>query len=148
MAAQNISSATIDDFATTETHAPFANVLPVYTNIVKGTPAVVHSIDDGGPNATDGDSNKLGAHAFLRYVAQTSGNVTITVTTANPNADKDPDFQMYRSGVPILPGAVGQSDSSNALRNEVASNIAVTAGTTYVIDAYDCANGCSTVQAP
>jgi hypothetical protein len=146
VAAQNINSATVDDFATTESHAPFANVLPVYAEIFRGTPTVVHSIDDGGPNATDGDHNKLGARALLRYVAQSSGNVTITVSTSNPSADKDPDFRMYRSGVSILSGSLGQSDSNNALRNEVAPNIAVTAGITYVIDAYDCANGCTSVQ--
>jgi hypothetical protein len=146
VAAQNIDSATIDDFATNETHSPLNNVLPVYTSIVKGTPVVVHSIDDGGPNATDGDGNKLGAHAFLRYVAQSTGTVSITLTTSNPDVNRDPDFQMYRSGVQILPGAVGQSDSSNAEHNEVASGISVTSGTTYIIDAYDCANGCSTAQ--
>jgi len=150
VAAQNISSATIDDFATTETHAPFLNVLPVYADIFRGTPKIVHSIDDGGPNATDGDHNKLGAHALLRYVAQSSGNVTITVTTSNTSFEADPDFVMYRSGVPLSLGLCDQNPigqcAPNAQRNEVATNVAVTAGTTYVIDAYDCANGCTTVQ--
>jgi hypothetical protein len=66
------------------------------------------------------------------------------------NASADPDFVMYRSGVPLSLGSCGSNPVGqcppNAQRNEVASNVPVTAGTTYVIDAYDCANGCNTAQ--
>lgn len=140
--AQNIDSSTIDDFATTETHQPFANVLPLYTNITKGTPVVVRSLDDAGPNDTDKFHNRLAAHAFVRFVAPSTETVTVTVTTSNSASTADPDFYVYRAGAFVL---AAESESPAPLHNEVAT-LNVIAGATYIIDAYDCANGCSVVQ--
>ena len=93
-------SSTIDAFATTETNAnvptPFlpADILPVYSTITAGGPAVpVRSVDDAGATY-----NKLGNRRFLRFTANASGNVTVTVTTSNATADADPDFIVWRAG--------------------------------------------------
>jgi hypothetical protein len=136
VAAQNIDSATIDAFATTETHAPLPNQLPVYTNIVKGTPVVLRNTDDAG------HYNKLGNHRFLRFVPLASETITITLTTSNPNGtEADPDFLIYRDGEPFG----SSTQPPNAQRNEVASG-PVTVGSEYILDVYDCANGCGDVE--
>jgi len=137
--AQNVVSSTIAAFATTETNVPSpllsADVLPVYTNITVGGPAVqVRSVDDEG-----GTYNMLGNRHFLRFTPNTSGNVTATVTTSNAAGTADPDFVVYRSG------SVVTIAESSVVGIETDS-FAVVAGQTYLIDAYECANGCSSAQ--
>lgn len=136
VAAQNIDSATIDAFATTETHAPLPDLLPVYATITKGTPVTVRSVDDFG------HYNKLGNRRFLRFVAPASETITITLTTSNPNTGSaDPDFLIWSEGE-LVGAAAGPP---NGQRNEVASG-PVTLGTEYILDVYDCANGCSDIE--
>jgi len=137
VAAQNIDAATIDAFATTETHSPLPNLLPVYASITKGVPVVVRNTGSALQHY-----NKVGNHRFLRYVAPASETITITVTTSNPNAaEADPDFLIFREGA-----LVGSATSPpNSQRNEVASG-SVTAGVEYILDVYDCANGCRDVE--
>ena len=130
LAAQNIDSPAINAFAIGETHAPFANILPIYTSIVPGTPVVLRSTDDGGYY------NKAGNHRFLRFVPATSGQVTMTLATSNPNPARDPDFRIYRSGVWVVDGTDPPTEYPET------ETFNVTAGQTYIIDAYDCANGC------
>ena len=69
-------------------------------------------------------------------MAPTSKTVNVSVSTSNASGDRDPDFVVYRSGVRQSfnsedPPAVTETGTFNA-----------TAGVTYIIDAYDCANGC------
>ncbi|MEO6080017.1 MAG: PKD domain-containing protein [Steroidobacteraceae bacterium] len=134
VAAQNINAASIDAFATAETNAPFPNMLPLYANITRGGgPVIVRSIDDGG------HFNKAGNGGLLRFVATSTGPVTVTLTTSNPAVNSDPDFFVQRSGILVALGDDGAPQPETETFN-------VTAGTTYVINAYDCANGCDTVQ--
>jgi hypothetical protein len=144
VAAQNIDSAGIDAFATQETHAPtnpatqvaIPNILPVYTSILRNVPVVVRSTDDAGRY------NKVGNHRFLRYTAEATGTIVVTVTSSNPDPNADPDFVVERAGIAIG----GATNPPNGQRSDVSNAISVTQGTEYIIDAYDCANGCSTAE--
>lgn len=131
--AQNIDASAIDDFASGETNAPFSNVLPLYTSISVGSPVVVRSVDAGGRH------NKAGNHRLLRFVPPLSGEVTITVATSNPSADRDPDFVVLRSGTIVV-------EAGDPPAAAEAADVEVVAGQTYIIDAFDCANGCSGPQ--
>lgn len=129
---QNINSAGIDSFASNETSSPYAATLPVYSNIIRGGgPVVVASTDDGGRH------NKAGNRRFLRFTATSTGPVTVTMTTSNVAGDRDPDFLVRRAGALV---AAGTNSSAEYPETETFN---VTAGSTYIIDAYDCANGCS-----
>lgn len=132
VAAQNIDATQIDDFATGETHAPYADAVPLFTDVSIGSPVVLRSVDNGGRH------NKLGNHRFLRFTPPSSRTVTVAVATSNPATDSDPDFAVYRRGVPV---AIGEDFPGTETES-----FAVSGGQTYVIDAYDCANGCSTAQ--
>ncbi|MET0282040.1 MAG: PKD domain-containing protein [Steroidobacteraceae bacterium] len=127
--AQNIDSPTINAFATNETHAPYAGTLPLFTDISVGAPVVVRSINDGGIH------NTAGNHRLLRFTPVDSRTVVVTMTTSNTATDADPDFRVFRSGVPVGQG-LGPGGPETA-------EFHVTAGIPYVIDAYDCANGCA-----
>jgi hypothetical protein len=127
---QSISSVT-DEFGTGETNhggAPAAtDTLPVYTTITPGTPVVIRS------SAPFGTYNTIGNHRYLRLVLATARNNTrITVTSDGP----DPDMYVFRQG-----------DFISQLSGEVAGNentgpYNAPAGT-YILDVYECANGCS-----
>ncbi len=131
--AQNIDTPAIDAFASNETHAPFSNVLPIFTSITPGVPVVVRTSDDAG------HYNKLGNRRLLRFVPTTPGNVTVSLSSSNPAANVDPDFEVLRNGATVAlgtdPPAAVQTATFNA-----------TVGSTYIIDVYDCANGCSDVE--
>lgn len=134
LAMNNMIGATMDAFATTETNSPMADILPMYTNITLGTPVTLFSSGSAGP--PDRRYNKAGNRRFVRFVPAFSGNVTVTVTTSNPNANRDPDFVVYERGNPVSIGRDPPAASE-------AKTFSVQAGLTYIIDAYDCANGCS-----
>jgi hypothetical protein len=133
--AQNIVSPTITAFATTETNVPTplssTDILPVYTLVTPGGASVqVKSIVDA-----EGDTyNALGNRHFLRFTAASTGPVTVQVSTSNVTA-ADPDFYVWRAGTLV---AVGED--FGAVESQTFN---VTAGQTYVIDAYECSNGCS-----
>jgi hypothetical protein len=114
--------------------------LPLFANITRGGgPVIVRSIDDGGR------SNKAGNRSFLRFVPTQSGVVTLTLTTSNTATDRDPDFLVWTGAglITRIPVAIGTEDSTEYPETET---FAVTAGQTYLIDAYDCANGCGTAS--
>jgi len=134
VAAQNIDASLINAFATSETHTPIPGTLPLFTDIGLGTPVVVRSFDDGG------HYNRLGNHRLLRFTPASSGSVTIRLTTSNPDPNADPDFMVYRAGTRV---AAATSPPPQAAET---TSLSVTAGSTYIIDAYDCANGCSAVE--
>lgn len=131
VAAQNINPSGIDAFATSETNAPFPGMLPLFPSIAaNGNAVVVRSLDDGG------HYNKAGNSSFLRFTPSSSGLVRISVTTSNPAADADSDFIVYRSGVRILTAVDGLTRTQQG-------NLLADPNSTYIIEAYDCANGCS-----
>jgi hypothetical protein len=134
LSAQNINSGAIDAFATTETYLPYpAMTLPLIPTITKGGgPVVVRSIGDANRHY-----NKAGNRALLRFTALSSGPITVSLTTSNLAADRDPDFYVRNNGT-LFWGGVNSS-----LEYPETETFSVTAGQTYIIDAYDCANGCS-----
>lgn len=132
LAAQNISTVT-DAFGTGETHVPTpvaaAAALPLYTPITVGGPSVVlRNVDDAGRY------NTLGNRRFLRFTLPTARTITITVSSSN-TANPDPDFLVYRNGAFLRLGF----DPPPQPETETINNAA--AGD-YLIDVYDCANGC------
>jgi hypothetical protein len=131
MAMNNIVGATMDAFATTETNAPVANILPLYTTLAPGTPAVAFSTGSAGDNRY----NKAGNRRFYRYSPAATGPVTISLTSSNANADRDPDFIVINQGNAIALGW----DPPAATETEAVN---LQAGQTYIIDAYECSNGC------
>jgi hypothetical protein len=142
VAAQNINSAGINAFASNETNAPFPNMLPLMASITLDGPAVVvRSIDDGG------HYNKAGNHGFLRYTAASSRDVKLTLTTSNSSADANPDFVVFRGSPDGVSFGGGLYANGTATTPQPEVRIfPVIAGKTYVIDVYDCANGCSAVS--
>jgi len=136
VAAQNITAANMDAFGSTETHVPTGvasiGALPVYTNAtVGGGPVILQNVNDAG------QYNKLGNHRFVRFTVAASQLVTIRVDTANPAADADPDFQLFRNGDSIIPFPGGQGSTVGTETFQITLQPA-----TYVLDVYDCANGC------
>lgn len=138
VAAQNITSATMDAFGSTETHTPTGvptiAALPVYTTAtVGGGPVVLQNVNDAGLY------NKVGNHRFVKFaVGPGSQTVTITLTTSNPSTDADPDFQLFQNGVSKIPFPGGRSPAVGTETYSLTLQAA-----TYVLDVYDCANGCS-----
>ena len=137
MGPQNIDSAAITAFATGESHQPIAgvNLLPLYTDVVPGTPVVLASTNAAGTY------NKIGNRRFLRFVSQAGTHTyRFTVTTSNPDPQRDVDFIIYRTGLTIVSAESPPSQSGET------ADVQINGAATYIIDAYDCANGCSTPQ--
>ncbi len=133
VAAQQITTTGIDAFATTESHVvpgvPSLATLPLYTNISVGAgPVTVATSDDAGLY------NKAGNHRYFRFTPTSSGTVNISVSSSNP-ATPDPDFVVYRTGTTVL----NEDDPPPQPEN---GTLTVNANTTYVLDVFDCANGC------
>jgi hypothetical protein len=140
VSAQNIRFSDIDAFATTETFVPVPpfvqniDVLPVYATITAGGgPVIVRNVDDAGRQ------NALGARRFLRFTPAGGGSRTISVSTSNPDVNADPDFLMQRAGTYVLAEEDPPPQPETGATNFVG-------GTTYVLEVYDCANGCNTAQ--
>ncbi len=131
--AQNISAAAIEPFGSTETRLPASvpnnAVFPLYTTAtIGGPPVVLRTVNDAG------QTNKLGNHRYVRFEVATPRSVTITLSSSNPSASVDPDFTVWRSGVFVRAGfdvAPVETETFTA-----------SAGT-YLVDVYDCDNGCS-----
>ncbi len=141
VSAQNINSAGINAFATNESNFPTPGVpqiaaLPIYTTATVGGPQVVlRTVNDAGPNMADDSGNKLGNHRFIRFTSP-GGMRTITATSTNPN-NRDVDFQVYRLVPPFEIAAAG-TDPPAPTQTETFNSAAAD----YLIDVYDCANGC------
>ena len=135
VAAQNITASSIDAFASTETHFPAEVVqgasLPLYTTATLGTPMILRNVNDAGT------FNKLGNHRYVRLDVASARNVTVTASSSNPNT-ADTDFRIYKNGSFVTSGETPPPDPQS-------KTFAATAGT-YLIDVYDCANGCDTSQ--
>jgi hypothetical protein len=138
--AQNIDVSGIDPFAAGETHFP-ANVpqnaaLPQYTTAtIGGGPVILRSVNDAG------HGNKLGNRRFVRFEVASSRNVTVTLSSSNPSANRDPDFLVWKAGAFVRDGTDPPTEFPET------ETFAVTPGT-YLIDLYDCANGCNPTEPP
>jgi len=82
--------------------------------------------------------NTLGNHRFIRFNVAGTRTVNISASSANP-ATPDTDFVVYHDGAVVALGIDGINE------NPEVESFTATAGT-YIIDVYDCANGCDTVQ--
>lgn len=141
LAAQNIDAAGIEPFASTQTNVPFANLLPLYPTITPGVPVNVTNV--GTRTSPERVYNKAGNRSFLRFTPAANATVNISVVTSNTNvapSTADPDFLVWRSGV--LVAVEDDAPSSEPTRTETGA-LNVQAGQTYIIEAYDCANGCA-----
>jgi hypothetical protein len=124
----------MDAFGTNETHTP-TNVpalasLPVHTLGTLGGPQLaLRSVDNAG------HYNKLGNHRFVRFNVPNARNVTITAASNNPN-NPDTDFLVYKAGVFIAAGVDGPAPTETETFQAAAGD--------YLLDVYDCANGCNT----
>jgi len=137
VSAQNTSNIA-DIWGAGETHVPSgvasAAALPLYTDITIGGPAVtVRNVNDGGTH------NTLGNRRYLRFTVSSTRNVTVTASSSNPNVDPDTDFLVWRAGTFVRAG------DDPPTENPERETFSATPGT-YLIDVYDCANGCSTAQ--
>jgi hypothetical protein len=146
VAAQNINAANIDIYGSQETNfpAPYASVaaLPIYTQAtVGGAPSVLRTSNVLGPTVDDTSGNKLSNHRFIRFMG-TGGNVTINANSNNPSAQRDVDFLVYRASPFALyrPATSGPSLSGETLTDMP------TAAAEYLIDVYDCSNGCDPAE--
>ena len=103
-----------------------ASNLPIHKSVdVNGAAVEICSVDDNG------DYNKLGNRAFLKFTA-TAASHTLTMTKTSGPAGRDPDFVVYKNGdrVQVSQGAGDTSETLTAT---------LSAGD-HVIDAYDYPN--------
>jgi hypothetical protein len=143
VAAQNVTSVGMDAYGTTEMHAPVevpsVAALPVYGVATVGGPAVVLStVDDAeSPSDVDDGFNKIGDRRFVRFTLAATRDITIKARSSNANVNSDTDFILYLNGVRFrsatLPPPTGQEE-------ELFVDDAPAGD--YLIDVYDCANGC------
>ena len=144
VAAQNINAANIDIFGSQETSVPTPftsnEVIPIYATATLNVPTTLRTTNRGGPTAIDTSGNKLSNHRFIKFTA-TGANVTITATSNSPLATRDVDFLVYRAS----PFAFYRSAQSGPAASEILSNMPTAAGD-YLIDVYDCANGCDPAE--
>jgi hypothetical protein len=138
LTAQNTVGAGMDIYGSTETNLPGGvateGVFPLYTTVsVPGT-ATIRSVNDAG------SVNAIGNRRFVRFTLASARTVTITLNSSNPSATKDPDFIVWRAGQGIRAGTSGPSEIPET---ETINNLA--AGE-YLIDLYDCANGCNPTE--
>ena len=110
-------------------------MLPLYTTITaSGAPVIVRNVNDAGVE------NKLGNHRFLRFTP----NITGTVTDHS-------EFVEHEQCRPRFPDAALRHAMCSSRRRSSAAAAdrrrrTYVAGTTYVLDVYDCANGCAGMQ--
>jgi hypothetical protein len=142
VAAQNINAAAINAYATTETHVPpivpSIAVLPIFTvATVGGPPVVLRTVDDANTFGLV-RHNKLGNRRFVRFtLAAPDPSLTITASSSNPNTP-DTDFIVFRNGDFVTAATAPPAPSETVTFSAAAGE--------YLIDVYDCANGCDTAQ--
>ncbi|MEM1440360.1 MAG: hypothetical protein AAF545_02835 [Pseudomonadota bacterium] len=97
VAAQRIKS-DADAYGTGETDDANGgvNVLPIYTEVTVGGPAV--NVCSSNRYDPDEDGNKLGIRRFVRFNVPAAGSYTVQATTTNPPASgqSDPDIVIYQ----------------------------------------------------
>jgi hypothetical protein len=137
VAAQNIDATSIDIYGTGEMHfptqVPVNAALPVYTLAIVGGPAViVRTSDDAGRH------NKLGNRRFVRFTLNAVRTTTITASSSNPN-NQDTDFRVFRNGLFVTSATAPSAPTESATLTNAQPG-------EYLIDLYDCANGCGSEQ--
>lgn len=138
LALNNMVAASMTAFALTETYEPFTNsVLPMYTTVVTGIPVTVRNTDDGGRY------NRAGNRRFLRFSPLSTRVYNLTLTTSNTSVGTlltaDPDMEVWQNGVRVA--AFTSAPDAEPPQTET-GQLQMTSGQEYIIDIYDCANGC------
>ena len=113
LTAESISGTDIWGAGETNDAGRATDVLPVYTDITVGGPAVnicsLNAFDTGG------DGNKLSVYRFMRVDIPTAGNYRVTVSATT---GQDPDIQILKQGRLVgLSEANGAEDSVISLAN-------------------------------
>jgi hypothetical protein len=140
IAAQNVTGTNINAYGSTETHSPVEvpsnAALPLYTvATVGGGPVTLRTVDDAETQGVPEDGyNKIGDRRFVRFTLAAQRTITITASSSNPN-NPDVDFIVYRNGA-FLNSATSAPAAAEILTLNAAAG-------EYLIDVYDCANGCS-----
>jgi hypothetical protein len=138
--AQNIDPV-VDAFATGQALSPpsipSSALLPIYsTATIAGPPVVLFSTNVAGTY------NALGNRRFIRFeVPSVPRTVTISASSSN-TSNPDTDFVVYRNGTVVAVGFDGPGE------NPEVEQFSVTQTGTYIIDVYDCANGCGDQGTP
>ena len=134
--AQNINSNNIDAYGTNEAHVPLpllaAPTLPIYTVATIGGPAATLSTSDDA-----GRDNKLGDRRYIRFNVPTARSVTITASSSN-TSNPDTDFKVFRNGSLVVAATNPPAPNESATFQASAGD--------YLVDVYDCANGCDTAE--
>jgi len=104
--------------------------LPVYKQASVGGGAVEVCSND-----TAGTYNKLGNRAYVEVTPTTTGSHTVTMSRTSGATNRDPDFDIYNMGIT----SSAFSSRGGTVDSESWSGT-LTAGTTYIIDAYDATN--------
>ncbi len=127
---ENISTAAIDEWDSTETEtnsASASNTLPVYTKLLDGDPAVTLC-----GSGFFGNYNKINNRKYFYFEITTAGNYTIT---AIPDSDGVPVIILYSTGELI--GSTGSETDDFGVTQEL--NIDLTPGV-YVGETYELYN--------
>ena len=82
-----------------------------------------------------GHYNKLGNRRFVRFTLPSARTITVSLSSSN-TANPDPDFLVYRNGELV------QFSFNPPPQPEILTLNNAAAGD-YLIDVYDCANGCN-----
>ncbi|WP_154813774.1 DUF5011/hyalin repeat domain-containing protein [Hellea balneolensis] len=128
-AAQSIDG-TGKDGAGESNNGSTANSLPVYkTASVNGAAVQVCSAGTNSPATNPVLFNKLRNRNYVRFTITNAGTHTVSMTRTSGSTSRDPDFIIYRDGVPVL-----RAESAPGEREAV--TVSLTAGD-YVVDAYD-----------
>ncbi len=107
-----------------------SGALPVYKQVSVGGASV-----EVCSNAVAGTYNKLGNRAYIEVTPSASGTHTVTMSRVSGATSRDPDFDIYNQGIT----STAFSSRGGAVDSETWSGT-LTAGTTYIIDAYDATN--------
>ncbi|MFQ5609707.1 MAG: hypothetical protein ACE5F8_05495, partial [Woeseiaceae bacterium] len=117
------------------------DVLPVYTDITAD--GSVTNVCTNSDFDSDRDGNKLAEYRLLRVTIPVTDTydvaaITTTNTPVTPDPSdrdqSDPDMQLYRNGVSVLPFGVGLSPVENS---ETFTTPTLIAGATYVADIHE-----------
>jgi hypothetical protein len=150
VAAQNINGATIDAYGSTEANFPTpfltAEVLPIYQQAtIGGSQVTLRSTNRDGPNAIGDSGNKLSNHRYIRFMG--NGNpVTVTATSTSPAATRDVDFYVYRTTSTTSPTFTVAAAATDPAAVSETATFGTANQAEYLIDVYDCANGCDSSE--
>jgi hypothetical protein len=150
VAGQNINAVNIDAYGSQEVFVPTpftdAAVRPIYTPAtINGPQVTVRSSNVGGPAAAADSGTKLSNHRYIRFTG-TGNPITITATSTSPLAQRDVDFLVYRTTSTSTPTfTLARSATAGPAASE-STTLGTANAAEYLIDVYDCANGCDTTE--